>query len=94
MSASYEIWDQESGNLVSYHATEADALAFVRAEVAMHRQFVAQWGLVRDDENGDAALIAEGAALVAVAQAMESRGHDADDGARTTILDTPHRAPR
>lgn len=67
----YELWDVESGNLVSAYETEVDALATVREMIDLHgRSYAEALALVRDDDQADVETLAIGAALVARAQSM------------------------
>ena len=61
----YELIDVESGNLIGTYDSEADALAVVRHAVRENgAAYVESLALGRSDENGDGALIAEGAELL------------------------------
>lgn len=67
----YELWDVESGNLVSAYEMESDALAWVREAVDLHgHPFADALALVRDDDQAEVETIAVGAALVARARSM------------------------
>jgi hypothetical protein len=72
----YEVWDARSGNLLGSYGTEAEALALVRdlsaqadAEVLPHLGLV--WADDEDEEQGGP--VAEGAALVEHARAVNPR---------------------
>ena len=66
----YELWDGASGNAIGGFATEAAALAVVRAEVdAGGDDAVREWFLRRQDGRGRSRLIGQGADLVNRAQA-------------------------
>ncbi len=88
MSKIYEVWDTTTSNLVTASETEDDALAFVRAHVAQHgRQYPLSWALLWDDDAADlAGQIAEGAALLALAEAGASAS-----GAPPPVTDQPSR---
>jgi hypothetical protein len=69
MSKTYELWDTGSRNLIGAHASEADALAFVRAYVDQHGPvYPLRWVLLWDDDVADeAGEIAEGQTLLDLA---------------------------
>ena len=65
----YELWDAVSGNLLKTYPTEAAALAAVRAFGDAYGDPAAEGlGVIRADRRGRSALLAEGAALVALAR--------------------------
>jgi hypothetical protein len=65
----YELWDAVSGNLLKTYPTEAAALAAVRAFGDAYGEPAAEGlGVIRTDRRGRSSLLAEGAALVALAQ--------------------------
>jgi len=65
----YELWDAVSGNLLKTYPTEAAALAGVRAFGDAYGDPAAEGlGVIRTDRRGRSALLAEGAALVALAR--------------------------
>jgi hypothetical protein len=70
MTKTYELWDSGSRNLIGAYEAEADALQFVRLYVDEHGSAFAQsWVLLWDDEARDeAGQIAEGLALLALAE--------------------------
>jgi hypothetical protein len=60
----FQVWETESANLVGSYATEDAALAIVRRAIDAHgREAVATLLLLREDERGRLAKIAEGTAL-------------------------------
>jgi hypothetical protein len=66
----YGLWRAESPLNVAPFATEAEALAAVRAAVAEHGPaFVASWSLVRIPGRGEWTTVAEGQVLVERAMA-------------------------
>ncbi len=71
MTTIYELWDTSTNNLVEACESQADALVFVSAYVAEHGPvYPAAWALLRDDDAADEAVqIAEGPALLALAEA-------------------------
>lgn len=69
----FELWDTESGNLLSVYATEAEALNFVRRVLAIHGPgAVAEWELFRMRDDGDPTSIAVGHELTTRASADRS----------------------
>jgi len=61
----FELWSGASGNLLSVHETEAEALAAVRRVAAVNDPaYVAALGLLYESKRGRSRLIAEGEALV------------------------------
>jgi hypothetical protein len=78
---SYVLWRQESPANVWGFATRAEALAAVRLALAQHGPaFVRTWSLIRvpegtsaDAEGGDWETVAEGADLIALAEASAPR---------------------
>ena len=71
MTKTYELWDTRSRNLIDAYASEAEALAFVRAYVGQHGpEYPLSWVLLWDDEEIDeAGQVAEGRALLDLAGA-------------------------
>ena len=69
MSTTCELWDTGTRNLVGAHASEADALAFVRSYVGQHGPaYPLSWVLLWDDDDADqAGQVAEGQALLDLA---------------------------
>lgn len=66
----YELMDVESANLIGTYESETAALAVVRAALRAHGPAsVAPLALAYEDDNGNGALIAEGADLAARALA-------------------------
>ena len=66
----YELWDSETGNLVTASASRAEVLAYVRRMMIAHGPGVVEpWGLLWDDDADERAggLVAEGSALAALA---------------------------
>lgn len=64
----FELWSGVSGNLLSRHATEAEALAAVlKVAAANNPAYVAELGLLKDTGR-TSKLIAQGTALVERAQ--------------------------
>lgn len=76
MSKTYELWDTGTRNLVGAHASEADALAFVRSYTGQHGPaYPLSWVLLWDDDDADqAGRIAEGQALLDLAGASTDAG--------------------
>lgn len=69
MAARFGLWDVESGNNLGFYPTQDAALAVVRREFRAHgRDAVITLALDRDDPQGKGGLIAEGAALIALAE--------------------------
>ena len=65
----YTLWDSDSGNAIAGFATEAEALAVVRAEIeAGGSEAVSEWFLGKEDSRGRSKLVAEGARLAKRAQ--------------------------
>jgi ribulose bisphosphate carboxylase small subunit len=61
----YEVWSVPSGSLLATYASEAEALADVRAAFAEHgEEYVRGLLLGHEDRRGRSHLIAEGEALV------------------------------
>ncbi len=68
----YELWHTPSGNLMGTYATEAEALAIVRAELrALGRGHAETLVLLSEDSRGRSSLLAESAGLVARAEAAD-----------------------
>jgi hypothetical protein len=82
MMTLYELWDVDGGNMLGVYPDEATALAEIRAGVREDgAEAWATVGLLRVDEQpGNAQRIAEGEALIALAQ-----------GTSTTTAPTPAR---
>lgn len=75
----YEIWDEETGNILTWHGSEAEALSVVVATVERHgRDAVATWALVREDgmERDEGGSIARGDALADLALHVLTHGDD------------------
>jgi hypothetical protein len=69
----YELWHLEGGNLIDAWETEEKALALVRASFDAHEpDYLASWALLQNDPDGDMVLVAEGASLIELAQAILS----------------------
>jgi hypothetical protein len=65
----YELWDANTGNLLDSFLTEAAALAAVRDFLIDNGRSTAEaLGIVYEDRRGRSKLIAEGAALLELAQ--------------------------
>jgi hypothetical protein len=79
MSKTYELWDAATRNLVAAHASEADALAFVRTYADQHGpEYPKSWVLLWDDEDADEAVeVAEGSSLLALAGVSTDPGASA-----------------
>ena len=75
MARLFELWDGASRNLIGAYESEADALAFVHAYVTEHGPaYPSSWVLLWDDDAADeAGQVAEGAMLVARAEATTPR---------------------
>ena len=70
MVARYGLWDVESGNNLGFYPTQEAALAVVRQELrAYGQESVSTLALDRDDTPGAGELVAEGAGLIALAEA-------------------------
>lgn len=68
----YEVWDLESGNVLSAFPNEHEALALIRVNVREYgQQAVQHWMLVRE-RHGRSTVLGEGATLVALAFATET----------------------
>lgn len=75
----YEIWDKETRTILTWHQTEAEALAVVAATIARHgRDAVASWVLAREDEaeRDEDGSIAAGDALADLALHAPAHGDD------------------
>lgn len=86
MAARYGLWDVESGNNLGFYPTQEAALAVVRQELrAYGRESVSTLALDCDVTPGGGALVAEGAGLIALAEAAAppvlSRQNATDDSA-------------
>jgi hypothetical protein len=69
----FQVWDEESANLVGSYATEDAALAIIRAAIDLHgREVVDALLLLREDASGDLTQVAVGARLVELALARTS----------------------
>ena len=67
----YEVWDTESGNILTAYPTEREALDLVRANLhEFGPDAVQRWALVRE-RSGRSKFLAEGAALIARAESSE-----------------------
>lgn len=61
----FELWDQDSANLIGAFDTEEAALKEVRLSVQRYgRTCAGRWALAVEDETGDVTTIATGDALV------------------------------
>ena len=80
MSKTYELWDTKTRNIVGAHASEADALTFVRAYAGEHGPaYPLSWVLLWDDEDADeAGQVAEGRSLLAIAGVATDSGGSAN----------------
>ena len=69
----YELWNMRTGNAIGDFATEAEALAFVRAAIERHgRSYADKLFLGREDSRGRSKPIAQGQALAGRALAASS----------------------
>lgn len=75
MDETFELWDTVSGNLVAYWATEADALADLRAAIP-DRGIGALEGLVlsRGVGDGPTTVVGRGAELARISGEPAGRG--------------------
>ncbi len=75
MKAIYELWDDDTGNLLDAYDTEQAALKEVRSTIQIDgRDAVATWTLLRDDTKSPAkTVVATGAELAAYATDMQPR---------------------
>ena len=61
----YEIWNQESANIVGVYSSGDAALRMVAATIEKYGEEAAsQWALAFEDAEGETTLIADGAALI------------------------------
>ena len=75
MTYVYELWDNETRNLLGTYPSEETALAVIRSLLQKHGPgAVASLFLGREDEAGRSTLIADGNALVKRAEATETVG--------------------
>jgi len=66
----YELWDVETGNIVSDFDTEIEALTLVRDLLAANKpDYAGALALGRTDDYGRTRIVAEGEALPALAEA-------------------------
>lgn len=70
---SYALWHRDSMNLQGSWPTESAALAGVRKILANRARDLGGYALVRIDRRGDYHDIAEGRALLTLAQASEAK---------------------
>ena len=69
----YELWDSDSGNAIAGFASEAEALAVVRAEIqAAGDEAVSEWFLRKVDRRGRSRVVAEGDDLARFALGMSA----------------------
>lgn len=74
MSAVYDLFDLDDGNIVGSYETEGDALAVVRAARRDHGETVATaLSMIRIDEDGTETLVADGVELVRLAESRAAR---------------------
>jgi len=75
MKVIYELWDDDTGNLLDAYDTERAALKDVRATIETDgRDAVATWALLRDDEKSPAkTVVATDAELAAYATDAQLR---------------------
>src|SRR4051812_1924677 len=86
----YEVWSVPSGSLLATYASEAEALADVRAAFAEHgEEYVRGLLLGYEDRRGRSRLIAEGEALVQRALQAETTP---PTSARGVGITGPHRS--
>lgn len=63
--ATFEMWDKDSRSVVGAFATEAEALAAVRAALERHgRPYAETFAVIREDARGESTLLGEGGELV------------------------------
>lgn len=75
MAIAYELWDLETRNIVAVFDSEETALAGVRQTLYLQgRESAETLFLGTNDEDGDGELIAQGADLVARAEAARPDG--------------------
>ncbi len=73
MTITYTLWDAETRNAVAWFDTEEEALAAVRETLRADGRALAETLLLgKEDEAGQPALIAAGAALIERAEAAAS----------------------
>ena len=73
MTITYTLWDAETRNAVAWFDTEEEALAAVRETLRADGRALAETLLLgKEDEAGQPALIAAGAALIERAEAASS----------------------
>jgi hypothetical protein len=61
----YELWEMRTGNLVASFSHEGDALALVRDAIQAHGEdYARNLALVREDESGHTAAVAESSELI------------------------------
>ena len=71
----YELWDLDTGNCVGMYDTEPEALADVRDTVQRYgREAAVTLGLGRRESETEFAAVAEGAELLARAEAAATTG--------------------
>ena len=71
----YDLLDLEGRNCIGAYATEAEALAAVREEIALNgRESVLTLGLGYRRKDGEYSTVAEGAGLLARAEAAATTG--------------------
>ena len=71
----YQLWDTESGNLLTFTSSREDVLTVVRRTLATDgRAAVSAWELiaVTDAEHGDSLAFGDDLAALAVARASEA----------------------
>lgn len=69
MMTRFELWDARSGNIVADFASEEEALGSVRETIrTLGREVAADLMLGTNDAAGEGMLIAEGDALIALAE--------------------------
>jgi hypothetical protein len=94
MSRPYELWNLKTGNLVSVHRTEHEALTRVRASLDAHGPaYVEALALARADlKTDDLIPIAEGAELVARAREVPPAPHRGPPADFVSRRESPRRA--
>ena len=66
----YELWHDESGNIVNTYDTEDEALVVVRDLLALNgAEFARSLSLCFEDDDEEVTLIAKGPALLSLAEA-------------------------
>ena len=64
----YDLWDVGTGNIINTYDTEYDALRIVRELVNLNgEEYAAALSLGYEEDDGSAGIVAEGAALAALA---------------------------